>query len=173
MADFIGRLIIFGLSLSVCSLWGFVIYLSILVESFCFIGNQKLLNIVYIDICWLLNICICMWEEYLYVGELNFLDFVIQESYMYFCMYFFQYLFVFFIVLLWCCRFLRYVFVVYVDYFGQILLIQIYGIFNRVMFRLVFSLKFYVEFLINVMVEFYLMLQVIINKGIIRFLVKF
>lgn len=79
---------------------------------------------------------------------------------------------VFLIVLLWCCRFLRHVPVVYVDYPGQISLTQIYGTFNRAMLRLVPSLKPYAEPLTNAMVEFYLMSQVKINKGTIRSLAK-
>lgn len=92
---------------------------------------------------------------------------------MHFCMHSFQHLLdVFLIVLLWCCRFLRHVPVVYVDYPGQISLTQIYGTFNRAMLRLVPSLKPYAEPLTNAMVEFYLMSQVTINKGTIRSLAK-
>lgn len=103
----------------------------------------------------------------MHVGELNF-DFVN----MHFCMHSFQHLLLFLIVLLWCCRFLRHVPVVYVDYPGQISLTQIYGTFNRAMLRLVPSLKPYAEPLTNAMVEFYLMSQVTINKGTIRSLAK-
>lgn len=83
---------------------------------------------------------------------------------MHFCMHSFQHLLVFLIVLLWCCRFLRHVPVVYVDYPGQISLTQIYGTFNRAMLRLVPSLKPYAEPLTNAMVEFYLMSQVTIKE---------
>lgn len=83
---------------------------------------------------------------------------------MHFCMHSFEHLFVFLIVLLWCCRFLRHVPVVYVDYPGQISLTQIYGTFNRAMLRLVPSLKPYAEPLTNAMVEFYLMSQVTIKE---------
>lgn len=83
---------------------------------------------------------------------------------MHFCMHSFEHLLVFLIVLLWCCRFLRHVPVVYVDYPGQISLTQIYGTFNRAMLRLVPSLKPYAEPLTNAMVEFYLMSQVTIKE---------
>jgi len=59
-----------------------------------------------------------------------------------------------------CSRFLRHVPVVYVDYPGQLSLVQIYGTFNRAMLRIIPSLRTFSEPLTNAMVELYLLSQV-------------